>query len=215
MTSSPADVWRSLAEGNERFIDDRPDHPRQDARRRGEIAAAQTPTVAMLGCSDSRVAAEVLFDQGLGDLFVVRNAGQIASTSAVASLEYAVVVLGVRLIVVLAHDGCGAVQAAVDITVPGAAPLPATIAAHVAGIRPAIGAVRAAGGAVTVEAVGHAHLEWTVADLLARSELIAAAVADGSVGIVGAEYRLAQGRVEQRLAVGMGTGGLPGGGADA
>jgi carbonic anhydrase len=192
------EAWSRLAEGNDRFIADRPDHPRQDAERRAELAQGQQPVAAILGCSDSRVAAEVLFDQGLGDLFVIRNAGQVADTSAVASVEYAVAVLGVPLVVVLAHDRCGAVQAAIDAAAPDPAPLPPLIAAHIQAIAPA---VRAANGA-DAATVGEAHLESTVASLLAASDLLSAAVADGSVDVIGANYRLAEGRVERRFAVG-------------
>jgi carbonic anhydrase len=194
-----ADAWKRLADGNDRFVGDRPQHPRQDADRRAELAEGQQPVAALLGCSDSRVAAEVLFDQGLGDLFVIRNAGQVASASAIASIEYAVAVLGVPLVVVLAHDRCGAVQAAIDAASPDAPLLPPLIAAHIARIGPAVAAAAAAGSPATV---GEAHLEATVASLLARSELLAAAVADGSVDVVGANYRLAEGRVERRFAVG-------------
>jgi carbonic anhydrase len=141
----------------------------------------------------------VLFDQGLGDLFMVRNAGQIASASAIASIEYAVAVLGVPLVVVLAHDRCGAVQAAIDVSQPDADPLPPLIAAHIQAIRPAVLAAQERGAA----AVGEAHLEATVAGLLGASDLLSAAVADGSVGIVGANYRLGEGRVERRFAVGV------------
>jgi carbonic anhydrase len=192
-----SDAWARLAEGNERFVDDRPEHPRQDAHRRAQLAEGQTPVAAVLGCSDSRVAAEVLFDQGLGDLFVIRNAGQSASASAIASIEYAVAVLGVPLVVVLAHDRCGAVQAAIDAIAPDATPLPPLIAAHIQAIVPA---VRAAG--TTAAVVGEAHLASTVASLLAASDLLSAAVADGSVDIVGANYRLAEGHVDRRFAVG-------------
>ncbi|MGT2424981.1 carbonic anhydrase [Amnibacterium kyonggiense] len=200
-TTRPAtEAWRRLAEGNERFVADRPEHPRQDAHRRAELAGGQAPVAAVLGCSDSRVAAEVLFDQGLGDLFVIRNAGQVASPSVLASIEYAVAVLGVALVVVLAHDRCGAVQAAIDAEQPDAPLLPPLIEAHVDRIRPA---VRSA-PSTDPFAVGESHLEATVAALLAQSELLAAAVADGSVDVVGANYRLAEGRVERRFAVGDG-----------
>ena len=192
------EAWRRLAEGNERFVADRPQHPRQDADRRAQLAEGQRPSAVILGCSDSRVAAEVLFDQGLGDLFVIRNAGQIASASAVASIEYAVAVLDVPLVVVLAHDRCGAVQAAIDVLQPDAAPLPPLIAAHIARIEPAVRASPAPDPAT----VGEAHLEATVAALLGESELLAAAVADGSVDVIGAQYRLGEGRVERRFAVG-------------
>jgi carbonic anhydrase len=198
-TDRPATAaWQRLAEGNERFVADRPEHPRQDAHRRAELAEGQRPVATILGCSDSRVAAEVLFDQGLGDLFVIRNAGQVASASAIASVEYAVGVLGVPLVVVLAHDRCGAVQAAIDVSAPDAAPLPPLIAAHIQAIRPAVRATKDADPA----AVGEAHLESTVASLLAASDLLSAAVADGTVDVVGANYRLAEGRVERRFAVG-------------
>ena len=198
MTGAATEAWQRLADGNARFVADQPQHPRQDADRRAEIAATQSPSAAVLGCSDSRVAAEMLFDQGLGDLFVIRNAGQVASASAVASIEYAVAVLGVPLVVVLAHDRCGAVQAAIDVGRPDSAPLPPLIAAHIALIAPAVRTARDTDPA----AVGEAHLESTVAALLATSELLTAAVADGSVSIVGAQYRLSEGRVERRFAVG-------------
>jgi carbonic anhydrase len=192
-----SEAWQRLAEGNARFVGDAPLHPRQDADRRAALAEGQTPSAAILGCSDSRVAAEVLFDQGLGDLFVIRNAGQVASASATASIEYAVAVLGVPLVVVLAHDRCGAVQAAIDAADPESPPLPPLIAAHIQAIRPAVQV-----GGTDAASVGEAHLESTVASLLAASDLLSAAVADGSVDIVGANYRLAEGRVERRFAVG-------------
>ena len=93
-----------MLEGNRRFVAGEPRHPRQDAERRHELAHAQRPTAALFGCSDSRLAAEIIFDEGLGDLFVIRNAGQVVSDSVVGSLEYAVAVLNVPLIVVLGHD---------------------------------------------------------------------------------------------------------------
>lgn len=201
---TPAAAWQELAEGNARFLADEPQHPRQDAGRRTALATAQVPIAAFFGCSDSRLAAEIIFDQGIGDLFVVRNAGQVVSVEAIASLEYAVAVLGVPLVVVLAHDRCGAVRAAIDGAGPDGSALPPLIARHVAGIRPAVDAVRAAhpGEDLDAEAVGRAHLHRTVGGLLERSELLTAAVADGSLAIVGAQYRLTEGRVERHIAVG-------------
>jgi carbonic anhydrase len=202
---TPTDAWQRLAEGNTRFLVGQPDHPRQDVGTRARLAASQAPLAAFFGCSDSRVGAEILFDQGLGDLFVVRNAGHIVSDAAVASLEYAVAVLETPVVVVLAHDRCGAVGAAVDAEEPDAPALPPLIAAHVAHIRPAIDAVRRAHPGEPVDAadVIAAHLEATVAELLRASELISAAVADGSLAVIGAQYRLAEGRVERRVAVGL------------
>jgi carbonic anhydrase len=202
---TPAQAWQELADGNDRFLADAPMHPRQDAERRALLADVQVPKATFLGCSDSRLAAEIIFDQGLGDLFVVRNAGQVVSAEAVGSLEYAVAVLGVPLVVVLAHDRCGAVRAAVDDAAPDGSPLPPMIARLVSSIRPAVDAVRAAhpGAEIDAEEVGRAHLERTVAGLLEASELLSAAVADGSVAVVGARYRLTEGRVERLLSVGV------------
>jgi carbonic anhydrase len=163
----------------------------------------QVPKATFFGCSDSRLAAEIIFDQGLGDLFVVRNAGQVVSDAAVASLEYAVAVLGVPLVVVLAHDRCGAVQAAIDGTAPDGAALPPRIAQHVAPIRPAVASVLSRTGEADPDAVGREHLQRTVADLIDRSELLSAAVADGSLAIVGAQYRLTEGRVDRIAAIGV------------
>jgi carbonic anhydrase len=202
---TPTDAWQRLAEGNTRFLVGQPEHPRQDVETRSRLATTQTPLAAFFGCSDSRVAAEILFDQGLGDLFVVRNAGHIVSDAAVASLEYAVEVLRTPVIVVLAHDRCGAVGAAVEAQSPDAPALPPLIAAHVAHIRPAIEAVRRAhpDEPLDAAAVIPAHLEATVAELLQASELISAAVAEGSLAVIGAQYRLAEGRAERRVAVGL------------
>ena len=201
---TPAAAWQELAEGNARFLADDPLHPRQDAERRASLAAAQVPKATFLGCSDSRLAAEIIFDQGLGDLFVVRNAGQVVTAEVAGSLEYAVAVLRVPLVVVLAHDGCGAVRAAIDDAAPDGSPLPPLIDRLVSRIRPAVGAVRAAHphGDLDADEVGRVHLERTVAGLLEASELLSAAVADGSVAVVGARYRLAEGRVERLLTVG-------------
>lgn len=195
---TPAEVWADMQLGNERFVSGAPRHPRQDVERRTELANGQAPDVALLGCSDSRLAAEIIFDKGLGDLFVVRNAGQVVSDSVLASLEYAVAVLGTPLIVVLAHDACGAVQAAIDIDAPDARPLPPYIAGHIARIRPAV----RKSGSHDPEVVGLAHLEQTVKALVERSELISDAIAAGTLAVVGANYRLLEGRVVPDVVLG-------------
>jgi carbonic anhydrase len=201
---TPAQAWQDLAAGNARFLAGDPQHPRQGAERRASLAGAQVPKATFLGCSDSRVAAEILFDQGLGDLFVVRNAGQVVSTEAIGSLEYAVAVLGVPLVVVLAHDSCGAVRAAIDGAAPDGSALPPAIAALVAHIQPAVDGVRGKhpDGVLDADEVGRAHLLRSVTGLLTASEILSAAVADGSVAVVGARYRLAEGRVERLFSVG-------------
>ena len=205
---TPAAAWKQMQDGNRRFVADEPRHPNQDVARRKDLAAAQNPVATLFGCSDSRLAAEIIFDLGLGDLFVVRNAGQVIGESIVASLEYAVAVLNVPLIVVLAHDSCGAVRAAIDGTAIDATPLPPHIWKLISPIVPAARKVLAEGGGTTVaeidaELVGQEHLRNTVADLLQSSELISNAVAEGRLGIVGANYRLAEGTAVPVITVGI------------
>ena len=206
---TPAATWRELRRGNERFIAGQPQHPRQDVDHRTSLAHAQRPLVAIFGCSDSRLSAEIIFDVGLGDAFVVRNAGQVISDSVLGSLEYAVAILGVPLILVLGHDECGAVRAAIDSQGPDAAPLAPHIASIVDRIVPAVR--RVAGGDadgpvepadVDAAYVGREHLRDTVAELLESSEMISDAIAAGTLAIVGANYRLFEGRAETDIVVG-------------
>jgi carbonic anhydrase len=197
-----------MRNGNQRFIDGDPRHPRQDVDRRTELVEAQAPRAALFGCSDSRLSAEIIFDLGLGDLFVVRNAGQVISDSVIGSLEYAVAVLKVPLIVVLGHDSCGAVLAAIDSQGADASPLPPHIRSLVSKIVPAVNRVaRAAGLAQTPEKVdshevGREHLRDTISELLESSELISDAIAAGTLAIVGANYRLLEGRAVPDIHVG-------------
>ncbi|MBX3194703.1 MAG: carbonic anhydrase [Schumannella sp.] len=202
---TPTQVWREMMRGNERFVAGEPRHPRQDVERRTELAHTQAPHAALFGCSDSRLAAEIIFDKGLGDLFVVRNAGQVISDSVVGSLEYAVAVLEVPLILVLGHDECGAVRAAIDSAGPDASPLPPHIASLIAPIAPAVRRVPAVDGVVDAQEVGREHLRDTVAELLETSELIGAAVAAGTLAVIGANYRLSEGRVVPDVILGTVT----------
>ncbi len=195
---TPAEAWDAMVRGNERFVAGEPRHPRQDSDRRAEVAPQQTPHAALFGCSDSRLAAEIIFDRGLGDLFVIRNAGQVISGSVIGSLEYAVSVLGVPLIVVLGHDNCGAVKAAIDSVKPGATPLPVHIQHIIERIVPAVRKLPDA----DPPAVGRQHLRDTVAALLEESELISEAVAAGTLAVVGANYRLIEGRAVPDAIVG-------------
>jgi carbonic anhydrase len=204
----PAQVWREMERGNARFVAGEPQHPRQDVDRRAELASFQAPHAALFGCSDSRLAAEIIFDKGLGDLFVVRNAGQVISDSVIGSLEYAVAVLKVPLILVLGHDECGAVAAAIQSVGPEAPALPAHIRGLVEQIVPAVDRVRLAAGradadGIDAQEVGREHLRDTVGALLAASELISDEVAAGTLAIVGANYRLREGRVVPDVVVGQ------------
>ena len=199
---TPAQVWREMVRGNERFVAGEPQHPRQDVERREQLAGAQAPHAALFGCSDSRLAAEIIFDKGLGDLFVVRNAGQVISDSVIGSLEYAVDVLDVPLIVVLGHDECGAVSAAIDSLGADARPLPPHIARLIAPIIPAVERVPTDGGRPDAIEVGREHLRDTVAELFQGSELISEAVAAGTLAVVGANYRLLEGKVVPDVVLG-------------
>jgi carbonic anhydrase len=205
---TPALAWQEMLDGNERFVEGAPQHPRQDVERREETSFGQEPLAALFGCSDSRLAAEIIFDKGIGDLFVIRNAGQVISESVVGSIEYAVAVLGVPLIVVLGHDECGAVRAAIDSQAEDAAPLPPHIANLIAPIVPAVRRVAGAQtGALAVatidsQAVGREHLRDTIAELLEESELISDAIAAGTLAIVGANYRLFEGSAIPDIVVG-------------
>ncbi|MGN6325131.1 carbonic anhydrase [Pseudolysinimonas sp.] len=192
-----------MQRGNERFVSGTPRHPRQDVERREELAVGQEPHAILFGCSDSRLAAEIIFDKGLGDLFVVRNAGQVVSSSVVGSIEYGVEVLKAPLLVVLGHDSCGAVAAAIAQSEPDAAPLPPHIRDLIAPIAPAVEAVPVVDGHRDPSAVGRAHLRDTVAELLDESELLSEAVAAGRLGIVGANYRLLEGRVVPDVVLGL------------
>jgi carbonic anhydrase len=197
-----------MIRGNERFIEGKPKHPRQDVEHRATLVDAQAPHAALFGCSDSRLSAEIIFDKGIGDLFVVRNAGQVISDSVVGSLEYAVAVLKVPLIVVLGHDSCGAVLAAITSQGDEASPLPPHIRNLVSKIVPAVNRVaRVSGLAQTPEMVdsqevGREHLRDTISELLESSELISDAIAAGTLAIVGANYRLAEGRAVPDIEVG-------------
>ncbi len=204
---TPEKVWQEMVRGNERFVSGAPLHPRQDVERREQLALKQSPDAALFGCSDSRLAAEIIFDKGIGDLFVVRNAGQIISDSVIGSLEYAVAVLEVPLIVVLGHDACGAVLAAIDSQGPEAPPLPPHIASLISKIIPAVRRVGRSDGvldpaSIDSQEVGREHLRDTIAELLEASELISDAIAAGTLAVVGANYRLLEGRAVPDVVVG-------------
>ncbi len=204
-TTTPAKAWEEMARGNERFIAGEPLHPRQDVDRRGELIGTQSPHATLFGCSDSRLAAEIIFDKGLGDLFVIRNAGQVISESVIGSLEYAVAILGVPLIVVLGHDECGAVRAAIDSQVPDAH----SVSPHIDHlIEPITKVVRDISTTLTEGTppdptdVGRIHLRNTITEMVAGSELISDAIAAGTLAIVGANYRLLEGRAVRDVVVG-------------
>jgi carbonic anhydrase len=190
--ANPVTAWKTLKEGNERFVAGKPVHPSQSVEHRAGLAAGQKPIAAILGCSDSRVAAELIFDQGLGDIFVVRTAGQAIDTAVLGSIEYAVTVLNVPLIVVLGHDCCGAVKAAIGAIDDGAIPA-GFVRDVVERVAPSILLGRR-DGLTRVDQFEERHVRETVAQLLARSTAIAERVSAGTLAIAGITYRLAKGK---------------------
>lgn len=182
-----------LREGNARFVAGALINPRRTPERRQEVAPKQHPIAAILSCSDSRVPPEILFDQGLGDLFVVRVAGNVLNDENIGSIEYAVEHLRVPLVVVLGHTRCGAVKAAV---VGGL--FPGCIASLVAALAPAVDeAKRCAGGAGDdlAEVVTRVNVERGVARLKGQEPILSGLVRKKELAVVGALYDLGTGVV--------------------
>jgi carbonic anhydrase len=191
---TPKEAWTALLEGNQRFISGEPAHPRQDVDRRESIAENQKPFAALFGCADSRLSAEIIFDVGLGDLFVVRNAGQVIAETILGSLEYAVEMLEVPLILVLGHDECGAISATIDAKEGKLQSQGEFIHNLVARISPTVTRSYAV-GKTDIDDITSLHIEDTIEELMSRSTLIAKAVKEGKLGVVGANYKLALGEM--------------------
>ena len=184
-----AEALQRLLDGNQRYVAGRAIRPNQTTARRATVAGGQHPFAAILGCSDSRVPPEIVFDQGLGDLFVVRLAGNVADPVALDSLDYAVTHLGARLILVLGHERCGAVTAAVE----GYGER-GDVGPMLAELRPAVAASKDLPGNPVANAI-RANVELTVENLR-TSKPLSAMVASGELKIVGGIYHLATGKVE-------------------
>jgi carbonic anhydrase len=183
-----AEAIERLKLGNKRFVNDTLKNSKKDSDRRSAIIKGQDPFAIILGCADSRVVPEHIFDSGLGELFVVGVAGNIANTSSIASIEYAVAHLGTPLIVVLGHQNCGAVTAAVKGGDNGY-----NLNHLLAHITPAIYACSAD---ADINDIAKKNAELTVKDLNDRSAIISKAVASGKLQIIAAYYQLETGLVE-------------------
>jgi carbonic anhydrase len=194
--SNPVAAWKALKEGNERFVAGEALHPSQSIEDRTRLAAGQKPTAVVFGCADSRVAAEIIFDQGLGDMFVVRTAGHVIDSAVLGSIEYAVTVLDVPLIVVLGHDSCGAVKATLSAIDDGVVP-GGYVRDIVERITQSVLQGRHA-GLTRVDEFETRHVNDTVTQLRIRSVSIAERLVAGTVAIVGLTYHLAEGRVVLR-----------------
>jgi len=193
---SPDEILRELTEGNRRFVDGKPMNPRRSPADYRELAEAQFPEAVIVGCADSRVAPEILFDVGVGDLFVVRVAGNVvtgAGASVKGSIEYAIAELNVPLIVVLGHSNCGAVKAAIA-HLDAKDSLPGAINELVELIKPAIAKGRSEPGNQLENAIRD-NVQAGVERLKSLDPIIAPAVRDGKVKVVGAVYDLGSGAV--------------------
>lgn len=187
---SPEQAWKRLEEGNARFVAGKAEHPNQTADRRLALASGQKPWAIILTCADSRLAPELFFDQGLGDLFVLRNAGNILDDHILGSMEYAIEHLHVGLIVVVGHEKCGAVSAAV-----AGGKAPGHIHSVVEAIAPAVEQVRGLPGDKVDNAV-RANAQ-RVARILTHAEpILKPAISGGQLKVVAVRYALGSGKVE-------------------
>jgi carbonic anhydrase len=199
---TPAEAYAAIFQGNRRFITGDLSHPRQDVEHREQLAEKQKPFAALFGCSDSRLSAEIIFDVGLGDLFVVRNAGQVLAETILGSLEYSVEVLEVPLILVLGHDECGAIRATIASSEGTLKTEGEFIENLVSRIMPTVESSYGA-GKFHIDEITELHIQDTINELLTRSKLIANAVKAGKLAVVGANYRLALGEVTPIVVVGQ------------
>ena len=186
-TITPDEALNRLKAGNERFVSSKDSTSKPVAARRAETAAGQNPFAVVVGCADSRTAPEIVFDQGIGDLFVIRTAGNLVDDYALGSIEYAVEHLGVRLIVVLGHERCGAVTAAL-----ASASAPGHINALVRDIQPAVAATKGREGDKLANAI-HENDAAVAAKIRKQAQLGDLAA---QVRVVEAYYDLDTGKVE-------------------
>ncbi|MEG4327994.1 carbonic anhydrase [Microcoleus sp. herbarium5] len=187
---TPSSALKKLMEGNQRYIEQKRTFPDQARSRVVEVAKGQHPFATILACSDSRVAPEIIFDQGLGDLFDIRVAGNFLDDVVLGNIEYAALELGVPLLVILGHERCGAVKAALD----GKA-VPGHISTLVAAIKPAVDSTKGQTGDAWDNAV-RANVKMNVNKLQSSSPILAEAVKAGKLKVVGGRYDLDSGKVE-------------------
>lgn len=191
---TPAQAWAKLREGNDRFVTGTSSHPNQDASHRAALVNTQHPFAVIFGCSDSRLAAEIIFDLGLGDAFVVRTAGHVIDNTVLGSLEYSIEYLRVPLIVILGHDSCGAVTATKGAVETGEMPA-GFIRDLVERITPSV-LTSLRNNEHEVNEMVVEHVKQTAQRLVENSPIIAAAVQQQRTAVVGLAYRLEEGHAE-------------------
>jgi carbonic anhydrase len=196
-TLTPDQALAKLKKGNEDFLTDKPTVSRQDSERRMEIARGQTPFAVLIGCSDSRVSPELLFNAGLGDLFIVRNAGNTVDTVALGSIQYGVAVLGVPLVLVLGHERCGAVDAALSVVEKNTT-FPGSLGQMIEPIIPAVLQAKSAGGLKgeeLLDACVRENVRRIVTRLRTSEPVLLEPLRAGKLKIVAARYDLDDGKV--------------------
>ncbi len=186
--STPDAALQKLIDGNKRFVDRKRQNPNQDLPRLLEVAIAQKPFAAILGCADSRFPSEIIFDQGLGDLFVCRVAGNVATPEEIGSLEFGTLVLGAKVLVVIGHKRCGAVKAAIE-----GGELPGQIGSLTNAIKPAVESSKSQAGD-KLENASKANVVLQ-ANKLKASPVISKLIAENKLKVVGGYYDLDTGRV--------------------
>jgi len=194
-TLTPDQALKLLKEGNENFRMDAPFRGVQGRERRIELARGQAPFCVLVGCSDSRVPPELLFGRGLGELFIVRNAGNTVNVAALGSVEYGVGVLGCPLVVVLGHEACGAVAAAVDVVEKNAT-FPGVIGDMIQPIVPAVLEARSMSGGTLLDNSIVANAKRVAKRLATQSAILQDGARSGKLKIVPARYDLASGHVD-------------------
>jgi carbonic anhydrase len=190
---SADEALQKLIQGNQRYVSGKLEHPHQDAPRRAEMLKGQNPFAAILTCSDSRVPPEVIFDQGLGDIFIIRAAGNVVDNAGLGSIEYAVEHLNVPLVLVLGHSQCGAVDAAVK-----SPEAPGSIGWIVKTLQPAVDQARTQPGPVLDNAID-VNIQLVVKQLRESKPILEEFTRHGKVRIVGARYDLHTGQVTMML----------------
>ena len=188
---SPAAALKMLEAGNQRFASGKLQHPHETPKRRTELATSQHPFAIVLGCADSRTSPELVFDQGLGDVFVVRVAGNVLNDETIGSIEYAVEHLGASLIVVLGHERCGAVKAAREI-IAAKGEAPGHVQSLVKALQPAVEAT----ADKDAETTAKANVMNVVHALQGSAPILKDKVEAGTIVVVGGHYDLDTGKVE-------------------
>jgi carbonic anhydrase len=189
-TVAPAEAIAKLKEGNTRYTSGNLQHLGQTTERRAELTKSQHPFAIILSCSDSRVPPEIVFDQGLGDLFIIRVAGNVLNDEGLGSIEYGVDILGARLIVVLGHSSCGAVDAAMK-TIAAKGKAPGHIQSLVTAIKPVVEATPKGDLDTTIKA----NVKHVVDALRSSTPILKARVDSGDVQVIGGYYSLDTGGV--------------------